>query len=134
MTENTQTPTSPAADPLVRALEQSRPAVAISGLGRITDDEEGFLTLQFVDEASAQAFMRQNECTVDVDQMPPSRDTISTAPLANLSDEQLDELHERLEAKVRAAVKAAPAGVPNGVRVERRMYLRELLSDLRQAL
>lgn len=120
---------------LRNAIQQHETApIAVAGLGRVTNDEDGVLTLQFKDEDAAHAFMHRYECTVDVDQMAPSRDTISTAPLAQLSDDQLDELHERLEAKVRAAVKAAPAGVPNGARVERRMYLRELLSDLRQAL
>jgi hypothetical protein len=120
-------------------LEQTTPpasqadVLAIPGLGRITNDEEGFLTLQFKDEDAAQAFMQRYECTVDVDQMPPSRDTISTAPLAALSDDQLDELHERLEEKVKAAVRADPA-CTGGVKVERRMYLRALLADLRQAL
>lgn len=120
---------------LRNAIQQYETApIQVAGLGRVTNEEDGFLTLQFKDEAAAQAFMYRYECTVDVDKMLPSRDTISTAPLAALSDDQLDELHERLEAKVRAAVKAAPAGAPNGVRVERRMYLRELLADLRQAL
>lgn len=108
--------------------------ILVPGLGRVTNDEDGFLTLQFKDEAAAQAFMQRYECDVAVDDMPPSRDTVSTKPFAELSDSQLDELHERLEAKVKAAVKAAPAGGPSGNAVERRMYLRELFADLRQAL
>lgn len=120
---------------LRRAIKKHKDApIPVAGLGRVTNEDEGFLTLQFKDEDAAQAFMHRYECTVDIDDMPPSRDTISTARLANLSDDELDELHMRLEAKVRAAIKAAPAGGPSGIAFERRMYLRELLADLRQAL
>ena len=120
---------------LRRAIKQHKDGpILVPGLGRMTNEDDGFLTLQFKDEDAAQAFMQRHECDVEVDDMPPSRDTVSTQPFAELSDEQLDELHERLEAKVKAAVKAAPAGGPSGNAVERRMYLRELLSDLRQAL
>jgi hypothetical protein len=55
------------------------------------------------------------------------------SPSVELSDEALDELHERLERKVAAAIKAGPA-TTGGVRVGRRMYLRELLAEARAGL
>ena len=42
----------------------------IPGLGRMTDDDGGFITLQFVDEAAATKFMQNYAPSVDVDDMP----------------------------------------------------------------
>lgn len=67
------------------AQEQAAPAVPVAttddpleghlqtipGLGRKTQHDGGFVTLQFVDEAAAEAFMRDYASSVDVDEMPP---------------------------------------------------------------
>lgn len=98
---------------------------AIPGLGRITNEDDGFLTLQFKDEDGAQAFMQHYGPSVEVDEMPSSE----RPSLAKLTDDQLDEMHERLERQVNAAVKADPA-CTGGVKVERRLYLRALLAEV----
>lgn len=55
-------------------LERNAPAPhAIAGLGRITNKDDGYLTLQFKDEAAAQAFMDAYTPSVDVRDMPPIR-------------------------------------------------------------
>lgn len=46
----------------------------IKGLGRATDEGEGVLTLQFVDQAAAQSFMEHYTPTVDVTTMPALAD------------------------------------------------------------
>lgn len=119
---------------LLPAVKQAAEGVTeIAGLGRLTDDDDGFVTLQFKDEAAAQAFMHQYAPSVEVDEMPPNRDTPLAPRPAELSDEALDELHERLERKVAAAIKADPANT-GGLKVARRMYLRELLAQARAGL
>jgi hypothetical protein len=47
--------------------------VGIPGLGRMTDEDDGYLTLQFVNEAAAEAFMAFHDPTVDTRDMPPYR-------------------------------------------------------------
>lgn len=42
----------------------------IAGLGRITNEDDGYLTLQFKDEDAAQQFMNEYHPTVDVRDMP----------------------------------------------------------------
>lgn len=56
----------PVADPV-----QAQEPVEIAGLGRITDKDDGYLTLQFKDEESAQKFMGDYGPSVDVRDMPP---------------------------------------------------------------
>ena len=56
------------------ATMASTPA-GIPGLGRMSDDDDGYLTLQFVNEAAAEAFMTSHEPTVDIRDMPPHRST-----------------------------------------------------------
>lgn len=62
--------------PLYAAPQPSRPVEsgghAIAGLGRMTDEDNGFVTLQFVDEESAQQFMTSYAPTVEDDEMPKS--------------------------------------------------------------
>jgi hypothetical protein len=53
-------------------IAELKAAFQVPGLGRITDEDDGFLTLQFKDEDSAQAFMAAYHPTVDVRDMPPS--------------------------------------------------------------
>jgi len=165
------------------AAPAAEPPIAIPGLGRMTDEDDGYVTLQFKDEAAAQAFMHGYGPSVEVEDMPPNRSTgpaateqgaesslasdfseflyrvASQVPFEHaswaqerggallaaikrltasrqppaLSDDELDELHERLERKVNAAIKADPAST-GGVKVERRMYLRELLAAAHQGL
>jgi len=43
----------------------------IPGLGFITDEDEGRVTLQFKDEAAASQFMKEYGPSVDIDDMPP---------------------------------------------------------------
>ncbi|UQN68049.1 hypothetical protein L0Z11_10060 [Burkholderia multivorans] len=45
----------------------------IAGLGRMTNDDDGFVRLQFVTEAAAEEFMEAYGPTVDVGQMPEPR-------------------------------------------------------------
>lgn len=52
--------------------------VQVAGLGRITNEDDGYLTLQFKDEDAAQAFMNKYNPSVEVDDMPPMRDTAPT--------------------------------------------------------
>jgi len=56
------------------AAQAPQPKRAIAGLGRMTDDDGGYVTLQFVDEAAAQAFMGNYVPSVDIDDMPPIRE------------------------------------------------------------
>ncbi len=42
----------------------------VPGLGRCTDEDNGFVTLQFKDEDAAQAFMHNYHPTIEVDDMP----------------------------------------------------------------
>lgn len=53
------------------ATPPAQPAREIAGLGRMTDDDEGFVTLQFKDEDAAQSFMAEYAPSVDVADMPP---------------------------------------------------------------
>lgn len=53
--------------------------VEISGLGRITNEDDGYLTLQFKDEGAACQFMRDYAPSVEVDDMPPLRDSEPSA-------------------------------------------------------
>ncbi|MDN7744684.1 hypothetical protein QZM78_11570 [Burkholderia multivorans] len=45
----------------------------IAGLGRMTNDDDGFVRLQFVTEAAAEEFMEAYGPTVDVSQLPEPR-------------------------------------------------------------
>lgn len=45
----------------------------IPGLGRITQEDDGFVTLQFVDGNASELFMQYYEPTVDCEQMPPNK-------------------------------------------------------------
>ncbi|MBU9406002.1 hypothetical protein KTE46_10000 [Burkholderia multivorans] len=45
----------------------------IAGLGRMTNEDDGFVRLQFVSESAADAFMEAYGPTVDVGQMPEPR-------------------------------------------------------------
>ncbi|WP_175773915.1 hypothetical protein [Burkholderia multivorans] len=74
--------------PLGGPVEQHEAAPAetdrpISGLGRMTDEGDGFVTLQFVDEAAAQSFMAGYRPTVEVDDMPPLNNTQPEPPAAD---------------------------------------------------
>lgn len=74
-----------------RCLEADRTreggAVKVPGLGRMFDDDDGFLTLQFVDEESAQRFIAAYYPSVEVDDMPPMR----SAPPEQAAREPLTE-------------------------------------------
>lgn len=48
----------------------------IEGLGRVTNEDDGYLTLQFKDEDAAQRFMESYTPTVDVRDMPAMREAI----------------------------------------------------------
>ncbi|MCG2586544.1 hypothetical protein [Massilia sp. TS11] len=70
------------------ALAATQSAVeAVKGLGRITNEDNGYLTLQFVDEDSALEFMRSIAPSVEVDSMPnvdkPTHPAVVGVPNAN---------------------------------------------------
>jgi hypothetical protein len=71
--------------------EAKAPAHEIEGLGRITNEDDGYLTLQFKDEDAAQAFMQQYKPTVDVRDMPELREDAS-ATLSDAFKEQFNKL------------------------------------------
>lgn len=45
----------------------------VPGLGRVTNEDDGVLTLQFKTDDDSQAFMHNYEPSVDVRDMPPNR-------------------------------------------------------------
>ncbi|WP_249204599.1 transcriptional regulator [Burkholderia cenocepacia] len=63
----------------VIAAHPGQPGIAcvgghgIAGLGRMTNDDDGFVRLQFVSEAAADAFMEAYGPTVDISEMPEPR-------------------------------------------------------------
>ena len=72
---------SSACDEAAAIIEQARltsgaPAepIEIEGLGRMTNEDDGYLTMQFKDEDAACAFMQKYGCSVEVDEMPPMRE------------------------------------------------------------
>jgi hypothetical protein len=60
----------------------------IAGLGRMTNDDDGFVRLQFVTEAAAEEFMEAYGPTVDVSQLPE--------PRAEVTDDQIAAMFERV--------------------------------------
>ncbi|WP_261534458.1 hypothetical protein [Burkholderia multivorans] len=58
----------------------------ITGLGRMTNDDDGFVRLQFVTEAAAEEFMEAYGPTVDVSQMPEPRDEVTDERIARLRE------------------------------------------------
>lgn len=92
------------------------PSVKIPGLGRITNEDDGYLTLQFKDEDTAQAFMKKLSPSVDVRDMPPMRDSAPSeqqaapeqaCPCPNMQIENHDDGTASCFGKCPAA---APAG------------------------
>lgn len=66
-------------------------ATEIAGLGRVTNEDDGYLTLQFVDEDAAQAFMHTYSPSVDVRDMPPIRDNNDARTQASVGSETKGE-------------------------------------------
>jgi len=83
----------------------------IDGLGRMTDDDDGFVTLQFVSEAAAEAFMARYEPTVDVDAMPPPSPQPTKEAMADLirTAGHVTRSHAKMIADVLHAALSSPA-------------------------
>jgi hypothetical protein len=61
---------TPTGVPDCLAKRNSVPPHSVAGLGRITNEDDGFVTLQFINEAAADAFMESYVCSVDITLMP----------------------------------------------------------------
>lgn len=100
---------------------QAQPApVAVAGLGRILCDDE-VVTLQFKDEASADAFAASIEPSIEVDGMPPLR---TAAPVAVDVVKAFQALYDAIDScveltpevmlRARAALQSARSGQDGG--------------------
>lgn len=74
------------------AMGAAHQPVTVAGLGRITNEDDGFLTLQFKDEDAAQQFFDNYTPSVESDEMPPMRPTASGAAVLPYTEDDLLEL------------------------------------------
>lgn len=68
------------ADSIVTGNAQAAQAVEVAGLGSITNEDDGVLTLRFKDEDLASDFMNSHMPTVDCRDMPPAAPEIQVPP------------------------------------------------------